>query len=387
MSRIDEVVILFGGESSERKVSVATAQHLAEVLPHAELWFWAVDGTVYEIRREVLLKHERPFERELAPPNPASWPTVEAALDTLGKHQVVFVALHGVGGEDGEVQSWLEARKLGFTGSSAAASRTAFDKNAAKRAVAHAGVKVAAAQMVSGKSLVRAEATLRDMWQQYGRVVVKPIADGSSHGLVVVEDEPSFRIAMDQLTAAPTAAFMIEEFVRGREITVGVYDGPRGRVALPASEVVLDRGRRFDYEGKYLGLGSKEITPADLDPATLAACQAVALKAHAEVGCLGYSRTDIIIAERGPVFLEINNLPGLTRASFVPQQLAVAEISMSDFVARQLALARDRYEAKRSETGSSKRAGNGAHAKRANEPPRAKKKPARRSAKPRVAED
>jgi D-alanine-D-alanine ligase len=122
--------------------------------------------------------------------------------------------------------------------------------------------------------------------------------------------------------------------VSGREITVGVYDGPKGPIALPASEVVLDRGRRFDYEGKYLGLGTKEITPADLTDELRQACEEVALKAHEHVGCRGYSRTDMIVSERGPVFLEINNLPGLTKASFIPQQLKVAGITMADFVIR-----------------------------------------------------
>jgi D-alanine-D-alanine ligase len=365
MSRTEDLVILFGGESSERRVSVATAQHLAAILPHARLWFWAVNGKVHELRHEALTKHERPFERELRPTSPAAFATVEAAFDTLGKNSVVFLALHGVGGEDGLVQGWLEKRKLCFTGSSAAASRCAFDKNAAKRAVARAGVRVPQAHVVSGRSLTRAEATIRDMWQQHGRAVVKPVADGSSHGLVVVEGEESFRAASDQLRASPTAEYLVEEFVIGREITVGVYDAPKGRIALPASEVVLDRGRRFDYEGKYLGQGTKEITPADLSDNVRNACEEVAIKAHEQVGCLGYSRTDMIVGERGAVFLEINNLPGLTRASFIPQQLKVAGIAMSHFATRQIALAKVRYA----------------------EAPESKKKPVRRPARHRAAED
>ena len=151
----------------------------------------------------------------------------------------MFLALHGIGGEDGLVQSWLEARKLAFTGSSAAASRCAFDKVAAKRAVGKLGVRTPQAHVVSGKALARAEATVRDMWQQHGRAVVKPVADGSSHGVVVVEDETSFRAAVDGLRESPAAPHLVEEFVSGREITVGIYDSPKGAVALPASEVVL----------------------------------------------------------------------------------------------------------------------------------------------------
>src|SRR5207249_5346398 len=114
--------------------------------------------------------------------------------------------------------------------------------------------------------------------------------------------------------------YLAEEFISGTELTVAVVDGPGGARALPTSEVRLEQGRAFDYEGKYLGKGTREITPAEVPEEVSRGAQQVALQAHAALGCEGYSRTDIIISAKGPVFLELNTLPGLTRMSFIPQQ-------------------------------------------------------------------
>jgi D-alanine-D-alanine ligase len=103
--------------------------------------------------------------------------------------------------------------------------------------------------------------------------------------------------------------------------------------------VVLESGRTFDFDGKYLGKGVREITPAAISEEMARAAQRVALTAHQAVGCRGYSRTDVIMGNDGPVFLEINTLPGLTRASFIPQQLAAAGIELRHFLERQIQIA------------------------------------------------
>jgi D-alanine-D-alanine ligase len=108
--------------------------------------------------------------------------------------------------------------------------------------------------------------------------------------------------------------------------------------------VRTDPGRAFDYEGKYLGKGTKEITPAEVPPEVSRAAQDLALRAHAALECEGYSRTDIIVGRRGPVFLELNTLPGLTRMSFIPQQLAAEGTTMLQFLEGQIDLARRRRD-------------------------------------------
>src|SRR5258708_22501964 len=129
--------------------------------------------------------------------------------------------------------------------------------------------------------------------------------------------------------------------MEGVELTVGVVeDGPLR--ALAGRGVGAAPGRAFDYEGKYLGKGTIEITPAEVTAEVARAAQEAAIAAHDALGCEGYSRTDVIVSPRGPVFLEINTLPGLTRRSFIPQQLAAEGTAIKDFLRDQLALARRR---------------------------------------------
>jgi D-alanine-D-alanine ligase len=182
---------------------------------------------------------------------------------------------------------------------------------------------------------------LARMLAWHGRVVAKPVAGGSSVGLHHVRTREDADRAAAAI-AAQSEAYLVEAFVSGTELTVGVVDGPRGRRALPVSEVRVETGRAFDYEGKYLGKGTTEITPAEVPDHVARAAQEVALTAHDALGCYGYSRTDVIASDKGPVFLETNTLPGLTRQSFVPQQLAAEGTSMRDFLDEQLALARSR---------------------------------------------
>ena len=113
--------------------------------------------------------------------------------------------------------------------------------------------------------------------------------------------------------------------------------------ALPASEIVLNEGHSFDYNGKYLGSGTTELTPAPLTEIEMKRAQQVAIQAHKALGCYGYSRTDMILSGQDVYFLETNTLPGLSKPSFVPQQLQAAGMSVEQFISRQLILAAKRY--------------------------------------------
>src|SRR3954466_6070924 len=139
-----DVVVLFGGPSPERKVSVASAQHVASVLEEAEAWFWALDGAVHRVDRKALFAHQKPFEVEFPAPAKPAFPSLASALDDPGSRGAVFfLALHGTGGEDGTAQELFEARRIAFTGPDAEASRKAMDKEWAKKLVSAAGVRIA----------------------------------------------------------------------------------------------------------------------------------------------------------------------------------------------------------------------------------------------------
>ncbi|MEI8256375.1 MAG: ATP-grasp domain-containing protein, partial [Deltaproteobacteria bacterium] len=220
----------------------------------------------------------------------------------------------------------------------------AFDKRIAKHCVARAGVPVADAVLIETDDPGSAARSLRDLLERHGRVVAKPVADGSSVGLFHVRGGDDVAAAAEAI-AASGKAYLAEQFVDGTELTVGVVDAGNGPVALCASEVRLAPGRAFDFEGKYLGKGTVEITPAEVPEAVSRAAMDIALAAHIALGCEGYSRTDVIAGADGPVFLETNTLPGLTRASFLPQQLAVVGTSMRTFLEQQVALAVRRRDA------------------------------------------
>jgi len=340
----DDVIVLFGGASSERRVSVASAQHIASLLPGARCWFESASGPVYSVGEAALAAFERPFETDFTPAGAPKFESVQAALDAARSDRPVFLlAYHGTFGEDGEVQKLLEARGLAFTGSGSDASAKAFNKSWAKRLAAEHGVHCAEAVELPQGDASGVSAALTGLLARAGRAVAKPVAGGSSVGLYHLQR------AEDVARAAPLIAqssepYLAEAFIEGTEVTVGVVDTSRGPRALPVTEVRIDPGRAFDYEGKYLGKGTLEITPAELPAATLAAAQALALTVHTALGCYGYSRTDVICAAKGPVFLEINTLPGMTRRSFIPQQLAAEGTTVREFLEGQIALARAREE-------------------------------------------
>ena len=326
------ITILFGGTSKERLVSVATAQALHSALPDADLWFWDIDDTVHETRSEVLLKHSRPFEQPFRPGTP-SVGRIEQALDKArGENRLLVLGLHGGTAENGELQAMCEMRGVPFTGSGSASSHLAFDKVAAKRFAALAGVKAPA-----GVALEDVEAALAE----YGRLIAKPARDGSSYGLISVNATQDL-VAVRR--AAKTEEYVIEPFIAGAEATCGVLEQLDGSlVGLPPVEIVPAEGE-FDYRAKYLAKATQEICPGRFAPEVSAQIVDQAVRAHQALSCSGYSRSDFIVAEGGPIYLETNTLPGLTKASLFPKALKAHGIEFADFLHGQIVLAEKRAQ-------------------------------------------
>jgi len=326
------VTILFGGTNKERLVSVASAQALHSALPEADLWFWDADDTVHETRSETLLNHLRPFEDPFNPGTP-SVGRIEAALDKAkAENRVLVLGLHGGTAENGELQAMCELRGIAFTGSGSASSHLAFDKIAAKRFAGIAGVEAP-----GGVALGDAENALAE----YGRLIAKPIRDGSSYGLIFVNAAQDL-VALRR--AAKTEDYLIEPFIAGAEATCGVLEQLDGSlIALPPVEIVPGEGV-FDYTAKYLLKSTQEICPGRFSPVISAQIMDQALRAHRVLSCSGYSRTDFIVSDKGPIFLETNTLPGLTRASLYPKALKARGIEFADFLRDQIALAEKRLK-------------------------------------------
>lgn len=240
---------------------------------------------------------------------------------------VFFLALHGQFGEDGGVQTILEQRNLVFTGSGAEVSRRAFDKIESKAAFAQVGA------MVPRQIIVGPNDTERTLGQKLaafsGRVVVKPVRQGSSVGVEIVDD----------LTSAAKKAVecfktfgdcMIEEFIKGREITVGIING----AALPVIEI-RSKSAFYDYNAKYIDDSTEYLFDTLTDAALIAGIQQTALDCFNALGCRHLSRVDFILTDNGvPCVLEINTLPGFTSHSLLPMAARKAGIPTPDLCRR-----------------------------------------------------
>ena len=327
------VTILFGGTNKERLVSVASAQALHEALLDADLWFWDADDSVHETSGRALLAHARPFEDPFKADGRRIAPSIEQAMDQAkADGRLLVLALHGGRAENGELQAMCEIRGIPFTGSGSAASHLAFDKVAAKRFAAIAGVN-----SPSGVALAGIDAA----FAEHGKLIAKPQRDGSSYGLIFVNSAQDIVAVRN---AARHEDYVIEPFISGTEATCGVLEQADGEViALPPIEIIpAEGGFGFDYRAKYLAKATQEICPGRFAPEISAAIMDQALRAHRGLSCRGYSRSDFIVSADGPVYLETNTLPGLTRASLLPKALKAQGIEFGDFLQQQIALAKAR---------------------------------------------
>ena len=325
------ITILFGGTNKERLVSVASAQALHRALPEADLWFWHVADTVHEVKSEALLNHQRPFEDEFEPGNRGL--PFEAALDKAkAEDRVLVLGLHGGRAENGELQAMCEMRGVAFTGTGSASSNLAFDKTAAKRFAAIAGVKAP-----DGIALDNIDAA----FAEYGKLIAKPARDGSSYGLIFVNAKQDLVAVRN---ASKTEEYLIEPFVAGTEATCGVLERSDGTIMpLPPVEIIPGEGA-FDYTAKYLLKSTQEICPGRFSPEVTAALMDQAQRAHRALSCSGYSRSDFIVSPKGLVYLETNTLPGLTAASLYPKALKAQGIDFADFLRDQIVLAGQRLQ-------------------------------------------
>ncbi len=338
---MNQSVILFGGSSGERLVSVASAQNLVENFDFDAILYLDKSGLVFKITKEELLSHANPFLNEFKPAAKSFANSLDETLSFL-KSKTVFLALHGTEGEDGKIQSLFEKNKISFTASDSKASKNAFNKKISKSIVAEAGIATSAEFIFSNLDFANQLQELVTFFKTHSKIVLKPLANGSSLGLFIVETQPDLLSAIEKIRSNGLGDYIAEKFIVGRELTVGIYESQKGIIALPPSEVILNAGRSFDYEGKYLGKGTQEITPAQLNLQETQLVQKMALKAHSALHCFGYTRTDLILTANGPIYLETNTLPGLSRPSFIPQQLGAAKILFSDFIKQQLFLAEKR---------------------------------------------
>jgi D-alanine-D-alanine ligase len=240
---------------------------------------------------------------------------------------VFFIALHGKFGEDGQLQQILEDKSLVYTGSGPKASRLAFDKLAGKRCFAKAGITTPKAIVFDVQT--EAKKLEKRLLQLSDRFVVKPVRQGSTIGVTIVDDPESAVVAARECLSR-FGDCMIEEFIQGREITVGIL----GNQALPIIEIRSKAGF-YDYQAKYADERTEFLFDTIDDPALTAKINAAALDCFSALGCRHFARVDFILGDdRIPYVLEVNNIPGFTTRSDLPKAAAKVGISMSDLCMR-----------------------------------------------------
>lgn len=252
---------------------------------------------------------------------------------------VAFLLLHGVGGEDGTMQGFLDLLRIPYQGAGVLGSALAMDKNLAKTMYRLSGLPVAPWVMVEPGDL---EDSARILARISLPCVVKPVRQGSSIGMTIVRAAADLPDAL-RLALAHDSEVMVEEYIKGRELTVGVL-GNRELMALPLIEIIPDsRFEFFNYEAKYQPGASREICPANVDEEVRERAQRYALAAHRCLQLRGYSRTDMILAENGELYLlETNTIPGMTPTSLLPQAAAEAGLGFSALLDRLIELAMEK---------------------------------------------
>jgi D-alanine-D-alanine ligase len=315
------VGVLRGGPSSEYEVSLQTG---ASVLEH-------IDRERYEPRDLFIDRSGQWHVHGLA---------VEPAKALFGV-DVAFNALHGEFGEDGEAQRLLDQLAVPYTGSGAFASGLAFNKHLTKEAAKKLGVKVAHGVVVErGES----EALAHKLFRTFPHpAVVKPLAGGSSVGVSLADSYHALKRALDTAFAVANH-IVVEEYIKGREATVGVIDDFRGQkaYALMPVEIIPAAGSAFyDYDAKYVA-DSRLECPSTFSDATKQELERAASAVHTGLGLGHYSRSDFIVSRRGVYFLEVNTHPGLTGHSNFPQALRAAGSSLKEFITHVIDLARKR---------------------------------------------
>lgn len=259
----------------------------------------------------------------------------EAAFTMPRDVDVVFVSLHGTFGEDGTLQQMLEDGGIAYTGSGPEASARAFDKIAAKQTFQAASISTPAYEVFD-----RTDTDVHRLAPLGFPLVVKPARQGSSVGISIVQEEAQLEEAC-QIAWHYDEHLLVEQFIRGRELTVGIFDGR----ALPVVEI-RPKHEFFTYEAKYTKGQTDYLVPAPLDKNVEFQAKALALRAHDCLGCRDFSRVDLMLSERGELFvLEVNTIPGFTETSLVPKAARAAGIGFTDLCARlvQMALARRRH--------------------------------------------
>ena len=292
-----KIGVVAGGISSEREISLKSGRAV-----HESLSKHGFSSKLIDIKSQEKLKSSETYK----------------GLD------LVFIMIHGKGGEDGEIQYILEASKIKYTGSDSTSSLNAFDKLESKEIFDKNGLEVPLRIMLQHSPP-----------EKYG-IVIKPVREGSSFGVSIIKSWWDFekrRPSLETEEALKEAQkygdeVLIEEFIEGKELTVAIV----GESTYPAIEIISPN-EFYDFSAKYDGIGTKYI-PANLSSTETKKLSEICLKAFKSLGCSGWGRVDLIKSKNDGILyiLEVNTVPGMTETSLVPKAARLAELSFNDLL-------------------------------------------------------
>lgn len=292
-----KILVLQGGRSAEREISLKTGAQVSEALRAVGHETLSVDSAD---------------------------PDFISQIQSYGP-DAAFICLHGRFGEDGTVQGMLELIEVPYVGSGVLASALAMDKTMSKHIYAHFGIPTPAYEVLYRGDDFDAEQLTAALGE---KTVVKPASEGSSFGMTIAHSAGELPAAIE-LAFEYGATVLVEAFVAGAEVTVGVI-GNDELLALPTLEVIPEH-EFYDYESKYVPGMSTHIVPANISEEAREECRDVALRAHRALGCRGMSRTDTIVTSSGEVLvLETNTIPGMTETSLLPDAARAAGIEFPE---------------------------------------------------------
>ncbi|MDY0213180.1 MAG: D-alanine--D-alanine ligase [Desulfuromonadaceae bacterium] len=289
------IAVVLGGDSAEREVSLRSGEAVLKALQQRGYQAFPLDSAEDAAQQLLLCGAE-----------------------------VAYLAVHGRHGEDGTIQGLLEMLRIPYTGSGVLASAIAMNKFVAKTMVAAAGIVTPVSELIEPDTDIDSFCETHALFP----CVVKPVCEGSTLGISIVKDQAELKKA---ITMARTydASVLVEDFIAGREATVGVLDGQ----ALPVVEIVVKSGF-YDYAAKYTPGQTEYLVPAPVSKELYAQVQAAAQKAYSIIGCKGAVRVDFMLRGEEYFFLEVNTIPGMTETSLLPKAAACEGMNFAEIVER-----------------------------------------------------
>tara|TARA_B100000575_G_C23099610_1_gene634382 strand:+ start:331 stop:1245 length:915 start_codon:yes stop_codon:yes gene_type:complete len=292
-----KIIVLMGGNSSEKKVSMMTGKAVLEALKNQGI---EAQSCIYNGE-------------------------IENYFNQLKDSDLVFIALHGGDGENGKIQAFFEKEKILYTGSNSITSRIAINKHLTKKIMLKNNIPTPEWKFFP-------ELTFFKKYKDYNfryPSVIKPNEEGSTFGISIVY---SYQEVLDQIETLREfdikSGIIVENYIKGRELTLGILNN----ISLPCIEIKANNSY-YDYNAKYFNQDTKYICPAKLDQSQLSLISKYSILLNDQLGCLDYSRVDFRMDEKGNFYcLEINTLPGLTSKSLLPKAANQSNIKFNDLV-------------------------------------------------------